>query len=769
MVNFAISGQIYTIVVLILFILHKIWILKDGYLAQNKIHLKTVIVDSFIWIVCILQGYTVYLSYAYPEIVHNSSPVQSDITQFIGSVLAIFFSLAIVPISNIVTNTSHAFIERVIKNQVFIKGILLFSIIFLGVTFQGILGSNKSISIIHSLYLFFSLITFIILILETLRLMDIKNVIADFEQQIIYTLEKRWRKIANEAKDLQKQLVLMATIKNTLVYETKAMIEPIFVTTKRYITKDHYDIVLKGLDSIVRIAFKYIDLFKFSIQDNDQLLTYLIERFQDLKGAITDTSHYSILPNLVSATRQLTLKSLEIETPLTKYHQSYLPLGLINSLKDYVVSKDIYKDTTSSPLDAVNALTDIAIAATEKKNLHIAHSALEVLSEISTTCTKLNFFYANRVAMESNQAIMKVHYHMLLKLNDYGQLSYLIKDTISNPIKAYIEVGEDSARKENLSPFFGTGIDPIAIADPYSLRQLHTLSYIIFLLLDNNDKENLEDVILDYLEEIFSEINQLLMKAGKKKMYFLTREISDTAYGIAFTLLQFLEMGKLKNKCTIKKLIDERLYYIFSNAFFYEFAVDDNRWLNEKLDKWFSIVGLYLISFQTWEGFPTQTIDKVIDDVTKAIPKLVDTFKGKEYINHSVAHDVEYVMSYLNLCIYWQQKLIEDESLETRLVRFIVMNQESLSRWENGKRFPSTISSMIVDHWSLDQPLVAYYSQYLWDSRDYLEPKENDPYYFDKFMKEHEVRWHLIQALKFKIGKITRYTMYNSRTSSMFF
>lgn len=599
--------------------------------------------------------------------------------------------------------------------------------------------------------------------------MDVKNVIKDFEQQTIYSLEKRWSKITKQAKDLDKQIALMAAIKNSLIYETKTGIEPIFVTTKRYISLDHYDIVEKGLESIVLIASKYIDLFKFSIQDNDRLLTYLVERFQDLKAAITDTSHYSILPSLVSATRSLALKSLEIETPLSKYHQSYLQLGLINSLKDYVVSKDIFKDTTSSPLDAVNALTDIAIVATEKKNLHIALSALEVLSEISSSCTKLNFFYANRVAMESNQAIMTIHYHMLLKLNGYAQLSHLIMESISNPIKAYIEVGEDGPRKENLSPFFGTGLDPMSVTDPYSLRQLNNIAYVIFVLLSNDSKEELEDTVIDYLEEILTEVNQLLMKASQKKMYFLTREIVDTAYGIAFTLLQFIEMGKLKNKKAIQKLFDERLYFIFSNGFSYEFAVEDSRWLNEKIDKWFAVVGLYLVSFQTWDGFPMQTIDQTIEKVANVLPKMIDIFKGKEYINHSISHDIEYVMSYLNLCIYWQQKLLENKILETRLVRFIITNQENLSRWEEEKRFPSTIASMLTDHWSLEQPFVSYYSQYLWDSRDYLDPQGNDSYYFNQFMKEHETRWHLIQALKFKIGLIKQYTLINSGKRSIFF
>lgn len=106
-----------------------------------------------------------------------------------------------------------------------------------------------------------------------------------------------------------------------------------------------------------------------------------------------------------------------------------------------------------------------------------------------------------------------------------------------------------------------------------------------------------------------------------------------------------------------------------------------------------------------------QTLNKSMEEITKVLPKMIDIFQGKEYVNHTVAHDIEQVMSYLNLCIYWQQKLLNNKSLETTLIKFIITNQENLSRWESGKRFPTTLASIHSDNWSLDQPFVAYYSQ----------------------------------------------------------
>ena len=61
--------------------------------------------------------------------------------------------------------------------------------------------------------------------------------------------------------NLKKQIELMSAIKVGLTNDTRILIEPIFVTTKKYIVLDQYEVVAKGLNSIVNIAYQYINLF----------------------------------------------------------------------------------------------------------------------------------------------------------------------------------------------------------------------------------------------------------------------------------------------------------------------------------------------------------------------------------------------------------------------------------------------------------------------------------------------------------------------------
>lgn len=755
--------KIYTVLLVSFFVLYSFLRLKKAGFRENSISFRAVTIDNFFCLTFLLASVALYSGFKDPILADY--PLQGNLAQFIGTVLAIFFALAIVPVSNVVNNTSSAFVAQIFHNEVFVKSVFLYALIFFAVSLQEIFGFNKTVSVVYLGYLLMLVTTFIFLIYETLRLMDVKNIISDFEKDAVCNLDQRWKSVTSKTKDLEKQLQVMAIIKNTLIFETKTKIEPIFVTTKRYISFDHHDVVAKGLSSILNIANKYIDLFSFSIQDNDGLLNYLIERFKDLKSVITDTSHYSILPNLVWATKQLAIKALDIQTPMSKYNQSYLPLGLVSFLKEFVISKDVFRETSSAPLDAVTALEDIALVAIQKKNFNMARSALDNLSEISVTCTKLNLFFTNQVAKEANAAIMNVHYNMLKFFGkDYRLVPFLI-DSITNPIKAFIEVGDDRPTKDNLSPFIGTGVDQLGITDPYSTRFFKHLPFIVFLLIDREEAE--EGVILDYLEEIFTDLNRLLMEADDKKMFFLTSEIVDSAYDVAFTLMQFVEMQKIKKTEKVKQIINDRLYYIFLNSFTGSFLTDE-RWLNEKIHKWFSVLGLYLVTFQIWEGFPIQTIDKVVEKTRAALSKISEEYKGREVINYSVANDLKGIFEYLNLTLYWEFVLIQNSSLKNNLLKFIIENQEKLHKDFDDSRLPRPVTAL-GRYWMLDQPYVVYFQQFLWDTRIFLDVEEPYFYAYDDFVRKNELIWKLAQLIRFHIGEIKSYEVFSSERSSFFF
>lgn len=715
---------------------------------------KVIWIDTFICLTLILFSLTLYEGiYSKSYILDN---FEGSTVQFIGTILAVFFSLSILPIQNIIQNTSFSITNRLLKNKVFIHSIILLVLIFLLVSIQKLFGFTLLVNQVHYIYLTISVITFFAILYEVIRLLDIRNVIFDTETEAIGNLNLKWKNITSQTTDLKKQTELMLLIKAALIIDTENLIEPIFVTTKKYIVLDQYEVVIKGLAAITNITSQYIELFKFSVQDNDRLLIYIIERFKDLRDAFSKTTHYSIMPTLVSSARILSVKSLDIQTPLSQYHQSYLQLGLVNYLKEIVLSAELLKDTSSAPIDAVYAIEEIGVVAASKKNFNISRTSLEALSEISVTCTKANFPYSNAVAKEANRSIMVLNYHMLKNLDNFRYLGNTLAESITKPVRAFMEVGIDHPQRDNLSPIIGTGIDPAHLFDWYSMRSFLTLPTLVFYGIDRGDIK--VDLMIEYLEELFQEINQILMAADDKELFFLTNEIVETTYSICFTLLQFLENKKMKlqDKKLVQDLLDDRISYIFSNAISGAFSQDERHFF-EKIEPWVTVIGIYIVVFQSWEGFSGKSVDKLLEIAHKWLPKAKIMHEGKEFLDYGVINDLEEIYKYLGLCLYWEFSLIKDSDLRRRILNFIFSNKELFRQRLDRDEYLPTSHMSYMGSWSIEQPLTPYYPAVRDDFAIYLSVYDPTSYNFRVFIKFWELKWKLIQLLKFVTKEVSFY------------
>ncbi len=751
--------QAYILCIVVISSIYNFWIFKRSNKKKLRRNPRVIFLDTCYWIIALLVSIGMYESLHYSNLT-NSYDLQNSITQFIGTILAIFFSLAIFPLQSLINNTSFSIVNRILRNEVFIKSLFLLIVIFLFVMAQYLFGTSIVINKIHYGYLIIAVVTFVIVIYEAFRLLDVKNVIDDYEREALSNLNYKWGEITNKTTDLNKQVQLMATIKVHLMNDTKILIEPIFVTTKKYIVLDQYDVVFKGLNSIVNIANQYIELFKYSVQDHDQLLIYLIERFKDLKDAVSDTTHSSIVPSLISATKLLALKSLEIETPMSAYHRSYLQLGLVSFLKEFVVSKELLKDTSSAPLDGIYALEEIGINAANRKNYNISKAALDALSEVSVKCTKLNFLYANAVSKEANRAIMNLHYHMLKNLDRFRLLDDMLVDSLVEPIEAFLEIGDDNPRKDNLSPFIGTGIDPANLFDPYGIRQFLTIPSLIFYAVEN--KEIKIDLLIDYLEELFTRLNQIVMRANEKNLFFITSEIVDTVYSICFTLLHFIENKKFKklHKQTIRNLLDQRAFYIFSNAVSGSQESRKHDYY-EKIESWVTVAGLYIVIFESWDGFPDNTISSLLKLGEETMGKATFIYEGKPHTDRGILHDVEVFYRYLSLCLYWDFSLLSNIRYRKQILEFIIKKRYLFEeRYSSRDKYLPKSMIPVMGSWSIEQPYNPYYSGARDDFARLLSvygPMKSKFIY--EFMRRQELYMQIIELINFKTGKVTTYNL----------
>ncbi len=725
---------------------------RKVYLTRFSRRSILVALDLFIYFSFLLIGLIIYF-----DLVEPRSGIGSGIidvaTGFIGTILAVSFSFAVIPVQNIANNTTSSIVNRILKNELFIKSLIILVLIFLVIASQKIVGSNFNANIINLFLLVIATSTFIIVIYETLRLLDVRNVIFDYEHEAIGNLNIQGRKISKITSP-EKQIQLSMYIKNVLITQTMVLIEPIFVTTKKYIMSDQPEVVAVGVGAIAKIASKYIEVFKYSVQDNDKLLTYLIERFIDLKSVISETSHYSLITNLIQATKFLAINSLEIKTPLSKYHRSYISLGLLSSLKDFVISKELLKETSSAPMEAVLAVEAIGLKAVSLDNFNISNSALDLLVEISIFCTKLNTLYSNEVSKEANRAIMILNYSMLNKFHSYQLINSQLSESLSKPIEAFIEVGIDNPSKGNLSPFIGTSVDPLNMLDPYSSRLFNNLPFIIFYLIKNKEIE--DSYVIDYLEEVFTELNQLVMKADDKKMKFLIKEIVDTTYDICFTLMQFINMGYITDKEGVRDLITKRLYYIFHNAFVSSY-LKDNNWMDEEFEKWFATIGIFIVTFQTWEGFPKNSVEFLMEKAESTLPSVKILHEGKEFTDYNVLNDLNDLSTFLGLALYWELNLIENIPLRNKILNFLIRNKDLLHQRSSGFSYLPRSIFGLGENWLVPQPFVVYFSNSLQEFRIFLDVYEPQLSRFENYMRKYELTWQLIQLIKFQLKEVYIY------------
>jgi hypothetical protein len=681
----------------------------------------------------------------------SDSVVINIITQFLGTIISIFFTLGVIPLERLIGNTTYSITQRFLRNKVYSKALAIFCLIFFFAVLQTLFGANDYINVVFIFYLAISFITFFLLINESIRLINVMNVIKDIEEDAIALFEKYIGPIANRFTDFETQLGAMMQIKGKLVASTKMFIEPIFITTKKHIKEDQPEVVNAGINAITNITIKYFQTYQYSVMDTDELIIYITERYEDLLKTLNDTSHYAIASYFVSSLERVAVEALKVTTPLSQHNDSYFAISVPGFIKELVLSKELARNTSAAPIMGVESLERIIRIASEQGKYNIVLACLDYLVDISISCTKLNFLYANHVAKRANLAIIRLHFDILRNLNGYSYLPDSLSETIDKPLQAFIDVGQDNLRKENISPLIGSGVDLTSIGDPYQLlnQQPFSFSYLVFYLLqDESDKRVEQDLLVDYLDEIATVLNQKIMKASEKKLNNVVMDISQTTRDVSFLLLEYAWLSKLEVSSELQKLFSERFYYIFLNAIHGALQREQNHNLLEILDDCISIVGIYLLVFETWEGLPTAIISTLHENLIKLSTEAQTLYKGKYYPNYDILNKIAYIKKYFILLLLWEINILSDPNIRRKLLRIICIDIEKAT-WLDGRKsslLPKSSTGFGIN-WTLSQPMVAYIQGPLYDFRTLLEVNSVSITNLRKVLDEARIRSNLIKVL----------------------
>lgn len=214
---------------------------------------------------------------------------------FVGTIMAIFFTLVTIPIQNVITRYSPVFFKKVARNKIYIISFTILALILIYNLFVIILGGNQFFTYTTGILGLLTIIILGVLILETFHILDVRNLIRMIANDAIKDVRKNiktsefWRRFRYKIKGMIYGKVFSEAFRKPFEVEEwvteslKSNLDPIVSATNRAILEDQFEIAQSGYGNLARVIHEYLKARKdFETYDdkilyyaNDQLIDYL--------------------------------------------------------------------------------------------------------------------------------------------------------------------------------------------------------------------------------------------------------------------------------------------------------------------------------------------------------------------------------------------------------------------------------------------------------------------------------------------------------------
>jgi hypothetical protein len=132
---------------------------------------------------------------------------------FVGTVLAIFFTLLALPLQNILGKYSQDLIRRVIRDYTLIGCFSFLSVVFIFNLILIAAGTTPELTIINIGLNIDSVLILLLLLIHTIYLLDVRNQMNDATSYVQKALKKRMRRAENRQKRNLKALLIWLNLK----------------------------------------------------------------------------------------------------------------------------------------------------------------------------------------------------------------------------------------------------------------------------------------------------------------------------------------------------------------------------------------------------------------------------------------------------------------------------------------------------------------------------------------------------------------------------
>lgn len=540
---------------------------------------------------------------------------------FLGTVIAIFFSLVSLPIQNILGQYSQDLVNRLKKDKYFTESLFIFILIFLYNLFLFVVKIHFSSIIISLSFSILSFIVFGFLIRRIYNLLDVRNQINEIAEE---TIKKMPSKIiesekaeGNHVEEVISfisfpEIVSTTTIPKCFVDWMILKTDLIIDVVHKSIQKDRYEIVEAGFNDILKISKKYIKIRKDYSSMDDVFLRYIVNKLRDAKILISECTHPKIMETIVRTTGNVAKETLEIETFIGKFGENYMPNDFLLFLKEIILSKYNSRMTSSAIYDACDQYIQVVIKAIDKGYPNSVGTYIGRFGTMSKQTMSSDLIDADSLSEKINEGLVFLLSYVLNNPNkiekpiDRQLLLTILFAEINKIILEFLEIVERKPLLNAIGPF---------------IRIYPGLNFSIVIgsfFKNNRIKKEFYSEVLGELLRFLDRFYESLDLIQERRMI----ESLNIPISIAFALIRnaenFEEEARTKALDLLKEYVFRLIYMIMD-----QITPEDSKQFifdNQTIERYSTVLGLMIMKnkgdlftnvIQKWtEQFITMTDKK---------------------------------------------------------------------------------------------------------------------------------------------------------------
>jgi len=580
------------------------------------------------------------------ELSNDYQNLFSVLTSTIGTIIAIFFSLILIPLNQIATKYSPKFLKYLKKDWVLIS-VFLFSVFTLIYDVIFLLVGSTQLIAISAIMLFVVLIILLgLLVLHIIKLSDPYNsILLPSHKEIVRTFRKmmpRYRKACEKMtkktfkshEDLNKQLnICLFKVDDRITNYIQAHLLPIREIAIKAIKDLDLEQAKNAIQTMMSIVVHYLYSRRQYYSDDDPLLYFLYTEYKLITQAASNELKIRLHPFIVNCWRQVGIQAAVVNIKgMRRLQDNFNSLVTypVQGLKDLCVINLLEMDSYA-PGRACEALADIGIQLMKEGYDYQAASIVQDLEKISIVAEQHEI---KNVSGSANYAIMRI-YTAGVSFRSSGSkdphnFPYRdINKSINNLLEIFLKKKRTTFDNMILSPFIGWIIEPFK-----GLNLSRISEYGIFNT--ELDKFALE-MNLECVRANIQSIKRALELLALHKDWYFSNQAIENLYRIILNLLSYLNESMAKDHILFYKkhpLLDKDLVEKSSKIIIEGYTVlcdlakaKADRYLFEN-DHLHILISLYLITLYEYKIRPNESLKNLFEKIHKTLCSLLSEYRA---------------------------------------------------------------------------------------------------------------------------------------------